>query len=344
MNLRALYTTLLVGFLISCETTSVITLEVKRPAEIELPDNISKIVIVDNTVPQPANFGHSMFTFKVRQESPSYDALKLNESFVDELANKINGTHSLKASLKRMNNKKSFTDESSLSSSQIQAIADSTGAEMLISIDRIQINSVLKMSYVANENLYRVTLDGRNFPQATVYNLKTNTKIATLNQQDSLYWENFDMSSELAFSRFPSPISCLNDMMTYSADKLYRRIFPNQEFVQRNLYFTQTSNMLDALKYAKQNRWQEASYIWEYEFNQSKSKRIKAYCAANLALYSEIMDQFDAAISWAEQSKSIFQNSNSMNLRSEISKIDLYIKDLNVRNIQVTRLAQQDKN
>ena len=341
MNIRTLLVICLSILLASCETISFITLQIQRPGEVGLPSGITQIVVVDHAMAQPDDFGHTMTIFQQKQSNSSFDSEKLKNLFVDWLSNRINLNYSSKVYQQKVSTVKLYTDESTLTPKQIEEIVDSTHADLIISIDRLLNESSFKLGYMPVENLYRATLDGRNNLSVNLFSPKLQP--IKIEQHDTLFWENYDFASDLAVSRFPAPATCLEDLMGYSADRLFKRIFPNHESVQRVIYTSINSDMSDAERYAKRNKWVEASYIWDFKFKTSKNERLKAYCAANMALYSEVFDQFDEAIRWAEISKSLFQKCKSIDMTTEEERIKQYVKDLNNRKAELQILEKQSE-
>lgn len=342
MNLRVLYLILLTIVLASCESISFITLEVQRPAEVRLPAGVSKVLVIDNSVGQPEDYGHEVFNIRKRLDNLKFDSEALKTTFVNALAAKLKENKSLQVEVRNVHPAKSFTNDNPVSSDFLKSIDSTHQADLVISVDKFLMESVFRASYIPSENLYRLTLDAYNRPVVRVYSLNNEQRTFVLNPQDTLFWENYDYTLTNAVARFPKPAMCMSDLMGYSAEKLYKRIFPNKEFVQRFIYETSNRNMLDAARYAKQNRWAEASYIWDYMYQSIKTNRLKGFCAANLALSCEIQDQFDKAIEWAETAKSLLEKDEKANLQGETERVTAYLSDLKIRQKEVKIMEQSD--
>ncbi len=336
-----LCTLLLSAIMVSCESSSLITLEVQRPAEVRLPADISSVLIVDNAAAQPENFGHSVYGLRQKMENAKYDAEYFRTLFLTNLETKLKQNKISKVELKRTRTKNQYTDATPLSEKAIAEIDSTHSYDLIISVDKFLLESALRANYIAAENIYRVTLDGYSKPFIRAYSLKDKVRTFELPQSDTLFWENFDYALEITVARFPSPKLCLADLMSYSVDHLYKKLFPNKEFVQRTIYESMHSNMMDAARYAKQNRWAEASYIWEYVYDNSKNKRVKGYCAANLAVNFEIIDQFDKATDWAWKAKAMFDLDPKSTLMGANTQMEKYIKDLKIRQKEVGILEAQ---
>jgi hypothetical protein len=340
---RILLLTLLTLLTSACETVSIITIEVKRPAEFTLPEHITKVVVVNNTLTQPATYGHTASSFGGNGIETSQKTEELPGLFVSNFAKVLTGKGLFKVVTQKGLPEKSFLEDTPLNEQQMDRISDSEKPDLVISLDRFLVESVLKINYVATENSYKVTMDGRCFPVVRIYDLHARKVIFTSKMQDTLYWENYDMTSEGAISHFPATKTCMEDLTMYSVDQLHKKLFPNSEKVQRFLYVGMNRNMRDAYNYVLKDKWEEATYIWEYLYESTKNEELKAYCAANLALRSEILDNFDRAIECVDISKSLFENSNSLSMRCEAPRMGKYSYDLKVRASQIELLEKQLK-
>ena len=329
----------------ACETTSFISLEVQRPAEVNFFAPVKKIVVVDNAVSQPNNFGHLVYAFQKNQDNLSFDAEAFRRLFVNNLVQKLKSDNKIPVSSSRIYSSKTYKDSKALESSEVKEIASSTGADVIISVDNSLIASLYRLNYVHDENLYRLTFDASHSTVLNVFEQVGDSILMNkVIHKDSLYWEAFDYSSEAVILRFPDKKICMEDLINHSVESLCKKLFSNKEIVQRTLYGKGISNMLDATRYAKQNKWTEASCIWEYEYEITKNNRLKGFCAANLALYNEVIDQFDQASYWANVAKGNFQKDDKSRINSDDKSMELYVKDLKQRKVEVTLLEQQKVN
>lgn len=345
MASRILLIIFTVTFLSACETSSYISLEVQRPAEVSFSAPISKIVVVDNSVAQPKDYGHLVYAFQKKQDNLSFDADVYRRLFIDNLVRKLKLENKISVLSDRVYSSKSFSDVKSIEMAEVNEIANKTNADLVLSVDNNLLASQFRLTYLPDENLYRLTFDAMQSVVLSVFErVDSSFRSQKLIHKDSLYWESFDFSSEAAMVRFPDRKICMEDLINHSIDRLAKKLFSNKEIVQRPLYATANSNMLDAARYAKKNKWAEAAYIWEFMYENSKNQRLKGFCAANLALYSEIIDQFDQAIYWVNVAKSSFQNDAKSRNIGDDRIMDSYAKELKQRKVEVVILQKQNVN
>lgn len=341
-----LYTLFLGLVFASCQTVSVITIEVKRPAEISIPENVQKVVVVNNIEDQPDDYGHKVLSSNgtIRKDSnPKFKTAGLGDLFTNELVARLNSIHWFTVYKQKLSvpSYKTFLEELPLSKSQSQELKDSTQSDLIISLDRLIIESEIKLNFLDDQNLFRVTMDGRSYPTIGLYTAKEGKVLYTIRQQDSLYWQNYGLTSEQAVSGFPAPQNCFQDLVMYGVDRIMKKLIPYSEQVNRWYYSSGNINLHDAANYVKRNRWDDAASIWEYVYENNKRVKVKAFSAANMALYCEIIDRFDEAIEWAEKSVQHFNQMKSDSARDEAEGILQYISELKRRKEEAGKLDKQ---
>ncbi|MDP4271289.1 MAG: DUF6340 family protein [Bacteroidota bacterium] len=340
---------ILCGLLLSsCQTVSVLTIEVKRPAEIVIPENVSKVVVVNNALNQPDDFGHSASVFDggtIKKSNPAINTAGLAEEFTSELAKRLNSLKWFKVYQQRLarSGSKTFLEDLPLSRNQIREINDSISPDLIISLDRMLFESDINLRYQPNQYVYKITMDGRAYPSVRVIDPKGLKVLYTLRQQDSLFWQDYGSGDNVqeALRYFPAPQSCFDDLAMYSVDKMMKKLVPYSDKVDRIYYISGNINMHDAANYVKANRWDEAASIWQYIYEHSKRKKLKAFTASNLALYMEISDKYDEAIEWAEKSRSHFLEMKSEAAQSEAENLNSYIRELQRRKSDSQKLDIQ---
>jgi len=320
---------------------SFISIQVLRPAQMPLPADAKRILIVNNAVPQPNNYGLTVFSFgtKVKTKAVANDSLAFY--YVQELLKRFNSTKGRQYSLLYLDagKRKTYLDESPISRYSLQNIADTTTADCIISLDKLLINSVMR-----SENYLgacRLTMDSQIWPTLRIYSADELQRPKVIRSQDSLYWEVYHSSVNGAAAAFPSMNLCYKDLIAYNIDKITQQLLPSVEKVSRFYYYGNDINLREAARYVSLERWDDAAEIWKYVYSVEKSKKKKAYSAANLALYNELNDNFDKAIEWAQVAEKHFLSSGKTQMRYEAERITTYISELSLRKEEATQLDKQ---
>lgn len=331
MAVRFVYISFLIVLLASCTSINYLTIDVKKPAEVTIDPQVTKIAVVSNFAAQPETFGHKAYTFNRKEKDPQLSTDSLGPMFVDLLSDKLSRVGRIEVVNREVESNKSFYDDSSLTSAQLQQISDSTKADLVISIDRFLVESTIRLDFSRSIHLYKVAMDARANPALHLYDVRNGGKSQLLQSKDTLYWENFDIDSESAISRFPSLSDCFHDLVNYSSDRVMKKLFPHFEKATRFYYSTSNLNLKDAVRFVKEGKWEEATAIWQYFYENSKSKKLKGYCALNMALSSEMVDDYDKAIEWCDKATSLLNQVKSTSSQVDRARIAEYKKELQQR-------------
>ena len=152
---------------------------------------------------------------------------------------------------------------------------------------------------------------------------------------DTLYWQSYGDTPHMANAYIPNFEECLDESINSVALKAANYFAPHTRIVNRLIFVTGHPAMKDAFKYWESEQYTEASYIWEYVYENAKDKGRRAKAAANMALYNEIEEQYSEALKYAQVAASIF---------SEIKEADAlqylvnYIADIECRIKEATIL------
>ena len=142
---------------------------------------------------------------------------------------------------------------------------------------------------------------------------------------DTLAWEDLAYSPHDIPVNFPSVEQAMIEGAGISALGFARLFHPYWETVNRMMYLSGNYEMKMAQKFAKNNKWEEASAIWE-KYTNNKNKNIAAKAMFNMALGCEVSGEIDKALDWVIKSYLVFQESNevhSFNTKQYISLLAL---------------------
>lgn len=323
---------LLCGLFTACSTVNYIGIDTYNPAEVTFPETITKILMVNHAVPQPADRGYELTLFgrvqdtaRVRTDSALFDACRsLGTAIVDAgyfkdvlLYEGTSRTDSL------------YYEDPKMSPSQVKALCEENGADALISLDRLLFDmkrnvAELPEGYVLGTidikiaAVVRTYLPGRDVPLATVYAV------------DSLFWTEGGIDLNVLDKLLPSPEEAIRTAGHYIGTKASPYFVPHWENESR-WYFTGVSSAWkEASAYAASEKWNAAAERWEQLFHKSSGWKAKAKAASNLALAEEMKGDMQKAHEWAERSYVLFQKNSGDNDRYT-QLLKLYIEALSQR-------------
>lgn len=306
--MRIAYCLLIVCLLAGCSPVSYVGIETYNPAEITFPGNVSKVLVVNNAVPQPDDvgckfslFGEKVDTCRVKADSAVFDACRgLGKAMVD--ISYFNDVLLYHDALRKDN---VYYEDRKLTQDQVAALCNETGADAVISFDRLLFESQKSViayadGFVEGEIQVRMSgvvrgyLPGRPAPLATVY-------IA-----DSLFFIE-DAPNLVILDRFlPSTENALRASAEYIGMKTSPNFVPHWNSETRWYYTGMGSRWKEAAAYAESGKWDKAVERWAYLYEKSSSSKSKAKAATNLALGYEMKTELEKAYEWANKAHELF--------------------------------------
>jgi len=324
----------------SCTTTHNFAIEIQEPAKITFPANVSRVVVVNNAA-SPANGDFGTAFFLNNKEISVPFAIKFDSAIWVSASTLANGIEAEKFFPKILFFRKPIrTDKANLEIRQIsktarQSIYDASDADAIISIDRCL--------FKYTQKIYQ-TPTGYSFePYYTFVNTKTEVDLtcsaylkgrenplSTFALQDSLFFnDQVDGDSIQLYDIIPNVM--IEEAAAYIGEKAIPYFTPSWKTVDRNLYTTYESRMKEALAYAKTNKWTDAENIWTELYSQKTNSKALAYLAHNLAVASEMQDDLNKALEWAQKAETFFKKDNEQKNKREIDLVTSYISSLKER-------------
>ncbi|HTN67836.1 MAG TPA: DUF6340 family protein [Dysgonamonadaceae bacterium] len=293
-----------------------LTIQTQEPAQITLPSDVRKLLVVDNAVSQPQDIGH---TKKGLGRSPSGKVSVPTDSlpiiFTEALTQFLNEEEFFDEVMlydKPLRKDSEYWKEEPISPGRMKQLKDATGADAVVSLDKLLVTSDWEDLFIQEGYPY-ASLTGKITSTMRVYMPTLDGKIPTVQFIDSLYWEGFDISDGMAYAEFVIPHAehALKDLAIYAADKMTFVLTPHWMTQERWYYTLQASTMREGAAFANQAKWQEAVGKWESFYNTSKKKIDKAKAASNIALGYEMLDDIETAHTWITLAQQLFNESTS---------------------------------
>lgn len=204
------------------------------------------------------------------------------------------------------------------SQNEIQQIADSTGAELLLSFDFFaskdgifstdyKLNKSDSSSTLINDfNIYRDATEvvhifsGWNF-----YDLKKQKLIYTHLKTDTIKWYEPAYNIKMAKRILPSRWDAVLNAADVAGTQFVEFLVPHWLEVERMYYNFSQLKLKSTNELIKQNRWMEAAAIYKKN-TKIRNKKVASKCMFNMALVCELNGDIEAALDWVK--KSIYAN------------------------------------
>ncbi len=301
---------LLICLFTACSQMRYIGIETYNPAEITYPENVRKILIVNNAVPQPEDSGYEykiagiiQDTAKAKADSAIVYACKAlgTAIFETDFFNDVLLFHE--------NTRKddAFLTDVKLTQEQVQALCKETGADAVISFDRLlfdmdkvvagsSYNYLIGMIDIRIRGVLRSYLPERNTPQATVL------------LSDSIFWAEQAGDMKILDLILPTPDNALQTAGEFIGNKSYSIFVPHWNRETRWYYTGSGARWKEASAYASNEKWENAAGRWQYIYDNSTGWKDKARAASNLALYYELKEDLSTALEWVSKSYEFYKN------------------------------------
>lgn len=144
---------------------------------------------------------------------------------------------------------------------------------------------------------------------------------------DTLIYNGAGYTQQEAIESLPEQEECLEELVESISSVVSAQYLLRSEKVAR-LYFVSSNRMMSkANDYWREGMYDEASYLWQYVYENKKSKSLQAKAAANLALYEELNLNYERALMWARISFALCSRKKSV-YDPEIAYLSDYIQQL----------------
>jgi tetratricopeptide (TPR) repeat protein len=314
------------------------TIDVLRPAEVAFSGDANRLLLVNNTVPQPELYGHTTHLLdgnktpaKVKTDSLS---LFLLSALNEELLNKefFAGNELI---FNSVNESTKFATFAPLSNDELQSLSVMCNADVVLALNHLETSDALTESVIDDgySGEYILGLDVVYDTWWSIQYPNGDKQAQILHYQDTVYWESSNTSRRMLLRNFPERYDALVDGSLYVGQKMINRLVPYWEEVDRYLFEINKPLMQQGIEEIYKKNWEGAIPVWETALSQTGKKKQKALIQTNLAVAYEISGDLDHALKLITQA---IDNYNSATANRQNLNTMLDYKDA-----LLTRLKQQ---
>ncbi len=230
------------------------------------------------------------------------------------------------------------------SKNDLRQIADSTGADLLLSFDYFgSTDGIFSPGYMRNlaDTSSSATSNITNYEGTEVvhvffswcfYDLLKQEMIYTHVKTDIINWKELAYNIRKAKRVLPPRRDAVLNAADIAGSRFAEYLAPHWIEVERMYYKSGQIELQKTEELIKQNRWLEAAEIWKKNTT-NKNKKIAAKSMFNMALACEINGNMDAAIDWAVKSfyakhKDRYHTENCQNYINILGRRKLDIKNI----------------
>lgn len=312
MNRRRLFSLFIVACACVCVCAQQLhtIIDVLQPAEFPLSATLENVVIVNNAITQPADFGHqTKISSSTIKRSVDLSAAPLHCLFALQQNLEEQETCSDIALVsKSQNHSSNFYRRVPLTATQADSILTLNGANALIALNQLIIYD-LEECYLTDEELYYSYLQAYASSHWSVY-FRGVSKPQQMVVSDTLIWQNWDQSAESALKALPDRQEALLALAAYVGEHFAQRIQPQWKPVDRYFYESKDEFLLAGNDALAHRRFQLALDCWQKAYSSASPRQYltRAHAAANMAVVYEMSDDLKAAIEWTNRAIDAFHH------------------------------------
>lgn len=311
------------------------SLTVLQPAEMKLPDHISRVAVIDRS--KPSKGWVSILEGIVTGEAIGQDK-RSREEAVSGLTNILTRTPRFRVigtGVEMTGSKGGVNLPEPLEWSQIEKICMDYGADAVVAIESFDSNNSSSARRVESKSkdksgkeIINVHYDANQRTSVRMgwrmYDPKQKVILDEFVTDDYLEKTATGSTERAALSNLPSQVNVTRDV-GYIAGKHYgMRIAPVYVEVDRNYYGKAKhykAQFKQAARFASSDNWDKAAEIWKrIEATATENKKARGRAAYNMAVASELKGNLDLALEWAQKGWTAYGNKQARNYVSVIKR------------------------
>lgn len=326
----------------SCGSMLYTSIDVLRPASVTFTPEASRLLIVNNTVRQPEDYGHrtQFFNEKARVESKKTDSLPL--FCIEALAQEISGREyfsNITLHNININSNTDFFTITNIPFDTVNALCDRYDSDVILSLERIRVIDKIDEYYLNDEAEFYLALEARYETRWSVY-YPQKTSYETITIRDTLFWDARTGSKRRAMEMLPNRYDALIDGALYNGRNSINKFIPYWDKVDRYFFSGGNKLLTQGMDSVTVKSWEGATKVWEGILTSKASSFTKAKAAHNIAVVNEISGNMEAAWNYIEKAVDYLEKSAGADSNSSYN-IVVYYEELYKRRLETELLDKQ---
>lgn len=295
--------------LIICLLTSCFPYAVRQDVvyapQVYFTPNTDTILLVNNTGYQMARQGHS-YIFQDEAGTLVQRTDSFNQEFLLELAKSFKAmgvtahveSHSLR-------HDSDYLERKPLDSLMMDSLKRKYKTGFAVVLDAGAVTGDLLVSKLKDTTAlyFRYALSYNT--DFHVLDLNTHGELAKVSKKTLTNWEAVNISFTKGVQSFAFEDRMRKNEICNMIDQVMKSFFPYGETHERLIFYNKNLNMKDAVRYARKNKWEEASLIWLYMYEHAAKPGHKLYSALNLAYYFERENMLSQTRFWLQKAEDL---------------------------------------
>jgi hypothetical protein len=318
------------------------SIDILRPAMVNFPKEIDEILIINNTYPQPHDYGHKTYIsgnakkVTINTDSIQYFALISLAESID----KQDFFRNVRINLNSVNNKGYFFIQNLPADSLIRDISIKENAKAIISLNRMMVNDIQGDVFNNETGKYVAYLEAVYESSWSVHFPSLKQK-STLTIRDTVYWESESITRDKAIKGLPNRRNALIDGSMVAGERAVKKFIPYWDKVDRYIFTSTNKQIAQAIDSVYLKNWKGAIDVLENLLATNKGTATQKYKTChNLAVLYEISGDVKNAF---EYSKKALEHISSAIISdyAKIITVANYYEELRKRVGEVEKINKQ---
>ena len=320
------------------------TIDEYRDAERTALRDVRRVLVVNNALVQPTDFGHSTVLDGKNQggievaldRAPLYNMFSLTQ-FLDA-SGELTRVELLD---KSQNSSTNYYQRMVLSQERARELIQTYEVDALLVLNQLVLYDVVE-AFLTEEGGYYAYMQAFAQSHWNVY-YADRRPVRTITQADTLVWESdVEYTRTQALNKLPNRQEALLYLASEVGTKLGQSLVPSWEPVRRYLYDDDHAYVQQGLEAFLYQRWQEDIYHWQQVANDESNvesrklkvkedKKAAAVATANMAIAYELLGDYDSACASANEACRLFGALKSAWARQQQVNIRYYLEQLRAK-------------
>jgi hypothetical protein len=257
------------------------------------------LLVINNTVTQPANIGHVTAMLTERPKTVNVETDSVAQYTIASLIANMQPKgffRDIKVVPESVNTSRDFAQISTLPVDSINKYANIFDADVVLLLERVKINDELSEIFSGETNMFYGVLEAK---YETMWSLHypNNSKYISMTFRDTLYWESESGLRRNVFNKIPYRPDALIDGGIFVGKNMVNRLLPYWETVDK-YFFTHSRNeiMQQAMDSVAHKKWMAAVKLWQKQVESNPNSSLSALAYHNMSVAYEIIENFDLAV------------------------------------------------
>ena len=313
---RAIYfgSFILIAILSACTTKMYTSIDVLRPADFTFDKGAKSLLIVNNTIPQPATYGHQvkLMDEKKRNSTINTDSLAMFcLSVINEEFQKNEFFPHTSFQMESIKKEGTFFVIDHNHNDSLKLLAQKCNADVVLLLDRIKVNDIVQDIYNQTNSSYYAVLEAYYQTNWSIY-YPSNETLEKKVYMDTIYWDKEAYIRKMALQGLPDRYNALIDGALHVGQETMKRFVPWWDKEDRYFFSSNNKYLKQGMDSVSMREWDEAIKIWKKGVIKTKGNT-KGMLLYNIAVANEITGNTDEAVNNLKLSIAAFEKTPMVN-------------------------------